>query len=250
MDARILDFSGPNNPILPEGFIARQMIYACGDGYGGFDKDPNYKSTTNIEAFAELGFNVFCCLQRDDANIEYLTSHPELNVVLCITTGISDVDFPILEQLFPKSLDLISTDDTRFYPSAKTAFAMLKMGGICDRVSRVYIIKGAVLSGRVYEGDFQWGMPNFSIEKIEPTRRIVTLKKVGTRFNAGAKYADTMPNNTSHNENIARRLQLTYANKNAAANRGWANWRTRRAERESKKGGMRRCHSRRSRRIR
>lgn len=231
MDRRILDFSA-GQLLLPEEFVAlkkKRMIYACGDGYGGFVKGGNYKSKTNIEAFSKLGFNVFCCVGKDPANIAYLSSKPNLNMVLCIMTGNKETNYSILEQLFPNMLDLISTDDTRFYPSAKVAFSMLKVGGICEKVSRAYIIKGSVWDGRVFPGDFQWGMPNFSIESLEKARHIVTLKKVGTKFNSNAKYANNIQNNTSHNENIARRLQNLYTFKNALANRSWANWHTRRA---------------------
>jgi len=232
MDKRIIIFSATEDNILPEQFVSvksKRMIYACGDGYGGFIKGENYKSKTNIQAFTELGFNIFCCVEENPGNISYLTEHPELNIVLCIMTGIDDVDFPILGQLFPNCLDLISTDDTRFYPTAKTAFTMLKVGGLCDRVSSVYIIKGSVLSGTVHAGDFQWGLPNFRIESIERTRKIITLKKVGTIFNSSAKYVNNLPNNTSRNENIARRLQNVYNAKNAFIEKSWANWRTRRS---------------------
>lgn len=232
MDKRIIIFSGTEANVLPEQFVsvtAKRMIYACGDGYGGFFKTGNYKSKTNIQAFSELGFNVFCCVGKNPGNISYLSEHPELNVVLCIMTGIPDVDFPILEQLFPKCLELISTDDIRFYPSAKTAFTMLKVGGLCDRVSRAYIIKGSVLSGSVRTGDFQWGNPNFSIESIDETQRIVTLKKVGITFNTNAKYVNNVANNTSHNEKIARRLQNVYSATNSFVGKSWANWHTRRA---------------------
>jgi len=230
MDKRIIDFSATEETILPEQFVSvkrKRMIYACGDGYGGFTKGENYMSKTNIEAFSELGFNVFCCVGKNPGNISYLTEHPELNVVLCIMTGMRYVDFPILELLFPNSLDLISTDDIRFYPSAKVAFNMLKIGGICHRVSSVYIIKGSVLSGTVRAGDLQWGMPNFRIESIEKPRKIVMLKKVGATFNSSAKYLNNVPNNTSHNENIARRLQNIYNAQDRFVEKSWANWHTR-----------------------
>lgn len=236
MDNRIIYFSGTETNVLPERFVSvksKRMIYASGDGYGGFVKGENYMSKTNIQAFAELGFNVFCCVEKNPGNITYLTENPDLNIVLCIMTGIQDIDYPILEQLFQNSLDIISTDDTRFFPSAKVSFAMLKVGGICDKVSTAYIIKGSILSGTVHVGDFQWGMPNFSIESREKSGKIITLKKVGTTFNSNAKYVNNVPNNTSHNENIARKLQNLYSAKNNFTEKSWANWRTRRA----KKGG-------------
>jgi hypothetical protein len=215
MDKRIIDFS--SDPVLPEEFVVvkdKRMIYACGDGYDGFVKSDNSMNKTNIEAFAKLGFNVFCCIQKEPGNIEYLTRNPDLNIVLCIMTGIAETDYSILQHLFPNMLELISTDDTRFYPSAKTAFTMLRVGGICERVSSAYIIKGGVFSGTVRVGDLQWGMPNFSIISIEKNRRIVTLKKVGTKFNSSAKYVN----------NIAR-SQNAYTAKNALVNKSGANLR-------------------------
>jgi len=238
MDKRIIDFSSGNNT-LPEEFIpleTKRMIYACGDAYGGFVKGGNNLKKTNIEVFSKLGFNVFCCVGKSSNNIDYLTSKPELNIVLCILTGNVDIDYPILEDLFPNMLDLISTDDIRFYPSAKVAFTMLKNGGICEKVSRAYVVKGTVYSGRVYPGDFQWGNPNFSIVSIDKTRRL-TFKKVGKTFNTRAIYTNNIPNNTSNNENIARRLQQTFDDGQRFVDKSWENWHTRHAY---NKGGFRR----------
>jgi len=246
MDRRILDFSS-GGVALPEEFTAlekKRMIYACGDAFGGFTKTGNNMRKTNIEVFSKLGFNIFCCVGKSIDNIDYLTSKPELNVVLCIMTGNKDIDYPILENLFPSMLELISTDDTRFYPSAKVAFTMLKVGGLCEKVSRAYIIKGFVSGGRVYTGDFQWGTPNFSIEDSDKLRRHFILKKAGKTFNTSARFTNNIPNNISNNEKLARRLQNSFNSEllvnPEVARQSWVNWHTRRAAREqskSKSGG-------------
>lgn len=243
MDRRILDFSS-GDVALPEEFTAlekKRMIYACGDAFGGFTKAGNNMKKTNIEVFSKLGFNVFCCVGKSSDNIDYLASKPDLNVVLCIMTGNKDIDYPILERLFPSMLELISTDDTRFYPSAEVAFTMLKVGGFCEKVSKAYIIKGFVSGGRVYPGDFKWGMPNFSIENSDKGQRHFILKKDGKIFNTSARFTNNVPNNISNNERLARRLQNSFNSEllvnPEVARQSWVNWRTRQAKSKSKSGG-------------
>ena len=64
-DNRILYFT--NKTIrLPTEFVdvnPKQMIYAAGDGLGGFDKKEVKK--TNIEIFTQLGFNIFVCVEYE-----------------------------------------------------------------------------------------------------------------------------------------------------------------------------------------
>lgn len=207
MDNRILEFTSLSKELtLPENFASvekKRMIYACGDAKGGVDK--RNTRLTNIEAYSNIGFNVFCCVGKDPANVAYLTSKPELNVVLCIMTGHKYIDYLILERLFPNMLDLIATDDRRFYPPSETAFAILKVGGVCENVPRYFITGTIMTNGREYSEDLQWGLPNFSIEKL--SNNLVTLKKIGSVFDTKAKYTNNIPNNTSHNEQIARKLQ-------------------------------------------
>jgi hypothetical protein len=240
MDHRIIDFRAEH--VLPEEFVAvepKRMIYACGDGYGGFTKAGNALKKTNIEMFSKIGFNVFCCLYKNDANINYLMANPELNVVLCIITGDPRIDNPIFVRLFAASLSVICTDDTRFYPSAQISFALLKVGGICDRVHLPYHVVGTITGGRIYSGDPQWGPPNFALVKLhESNHHVATFQKSTAEFNSAAKYKNTTEPNTSKNNAIARKLAEMYFLEEARRERSWANWRARHTK---PKGGRRRC---------
>ena len=258
MDNRILEFKSLSDELSPpENFAAvdkKHMIYACGDAKGGFDKsDKELYKLTNIEAFSNIGFNVFCCVGKNPDNIAYLTSKPELNVVLCILTGHKYIDYLILERLFPNMLDLIATDDRRFYPPSETAFAILKVGGVCENVPRYFITGAVMTNGSEYSEDLQWGLPNFSIEKL--SNRSATLKKVGTVFNTKAKYTNGIQNNTSHNEQIALRLQSIENRRNREHEQKKANRALRQALNYSKKlaasskpGGFRKRQTKKGRR--
>ena len=224
-DIRIIDFSIPKQ--LPENFTSianKRMIYACGDGGGGFDKvNANSLKKTNIEEFSKIGFNIFCCIGVEPNNIEYLRKNPYLNIVLCILTGDHTKDYPILERLFQNSLDCISTDDTRIYPSAKTSFTMLKLDGIAYRVHISYQVTGYIdQNGKIYESDFQWGSPNFTEQ--ENIGNLLSFKKISAIFDPNAKYIDKRSPNTSRNEKIAKRLGELYNNQKNRK-KTWNDWR-------------------------
>ena len=242
MDRRIIDFR--TDAVLPEEFVAvepKHMIYACGDGYGGFVKGSNYLEQTNIEAFSKIGFNVFCCLFQDKSNIDYLVANPELNVVLCIITGNPDIDNPIFARLFTGLLSVICTDDKRFYPSAQISFTMLKVGGICDRVSVPIHVVGTInAAGHIYSGDPGWGVPNFALVKLDGTNRhIATFQKAGAEFNTSAKFKNNRPPNTSRNNAIAKGLQQMYNRDYARRQDSWANWRKRQTNKQGGAKGRR-----------
>lgn len=224
-DIRIIDFSNPKQ--LPENFTSvanKRMIYACGDQWGGFDKNVNSLKKTNIEEFSKIGFNIFCCVGVEPNNIEYLRKNPYLNIVLCILTGDHTIDYPILERLFQNSLDCISTDDTRIYPSAKTSFTMLKLGGIAYRVHISYQVTGYIdLNGKIYESDFKWGSPNFTEQ--ENIDNLLTFKKISDIFDPNAKYIDTRYPNTSRNRRLVERLVEQDNYHNRRLRDSWKDWR-------------------------
>ena len=186
-DTRILHFT--NKTIcLPTEFVdvnPKQMIYAAGDGLGGFDKKEEKK--TNIEIFTQLGFNIFVCVEYEKKNIQYIRENPDLNIVLCIITGDNTIDYPILNTLFFNMIDTINTDDIRMYPSCKTAFNMLKHGGVCVNVHKNLI-------------DNCWKL-NFDEEKINEKSNISSFTKRDQIFmnneNANA--------NATYNKNIKQR---------------------------------------------
>jgi len=216
---RIVDFS-ISNPVLPSKFIdvpRKRMIYAAGDAWGGFDKQNANRGLTNIEAFTKLGFNIFCCKDspsESDDNLVYLNKHPDLNIVVCILTGINKVDFPILRTLFKNSLEEINTDDTRFYPDSESVFEMLKHGGVSLRVHSRFIIGQTKNTHKAIPWmpfDLGWGEPNFRIIKHE--RWLYNFVKIGMKY--------ISESDNSIFRNIQEKNNAVYANRlrleNAAA---------------------------------
>ena len=182
---KILDFK--SSVVLPSDFIdinPKRMIYACGDGMGGPDKD--VLDETNVEAYSKLGYNIFCCVDEYSADIqknkEYLINN--LNAVLCILTGDNSIDYPILERLFQNSIDLIKTDDRRFFPPSHLTYKILKIDGDCTvpnlRIngSTGYVVRDgkAVAAGNKIPPDLGWKYPNF-LEKGRIQNNIVYTKR-------------------------------------------------------------------------
>uniref|UniRef100_A0A6C0IB38 Uncharacterized protein n=1 Tax=viral metagenome TaxID=1070528 RepID=A0A6C0IB38_9ZZZZ len=184
MDDRVIFFSDTGDNIrLPSRFKnenPKWMIYAAGDAWGAYFSYNSRNASlgkSNIEIFSEKGYNIFCCVELSDINLNYLAEHPELNVVLCILTGDKTQDYEILKQLFYNSIDLIDTDDTRFYPSSDVAYNILVKGGICIRVpkqlrtgskaKRIFYGKNNsgedlfAITGRNVIADLGWASPRF-----------------------------------------------------------------------------------------
>jgi len=184
MDDRVLFFSDNGDTIrLPNRFkneSPKWMIYAAGDAWGAYFNNNSRNASlgiSNIEAFSKKGYNIFCCVGLSDINLNYLAEHPELNVVLCILTGDNTQDYEILKELFYNSIDLIDTDDTRFYPSSDVAYNILVNGGICIRMpkllrtgakaKRIFLKKNSsgkdlfAIMGRNVTADLGWVTPRF-----------------------------------------------------------------------------------------
>ena len=139
-DERIIEFSkySVDDIYLPKKFKYEEpkwIIYAAGDGRGGYFEGRS-SDITNIEVFSKKGYNIFCCIGKEKENIEYLTKHPKLNVVICILEGEDKTkdDYAKLKKLFNDSIDLIDTDDTRFYIPSDIAYDLLVSNGICLNV--------------------------------------------------------------------------------------------------------------------
>jgi len=192
-DERIIVFSECKDAIdlckLPDNFISfeqKKMIYASGDGYGGYKKPKynNINKKTNIECFSQSpnNFNVFCCLEMETNNIEYLIANPTLNIVLCILTGDKNIDEKTLNYLFNNSISVISTDDKRIYPSAKLSFNMLKVGGICENLRYDKLIGSFNHDTlKIDEKDYDkyWGEPNFIRDNYN---NLEIFKKTSDKF--------------------------------------------------------------------
>jgi hypothetical protein len=228
MDQRVLDFS--KDPILPEAFKGvdiRRIIYASGDANGGSDKSINM-DMTNIEAYSKEGYNIFCCVEVDERNdnVVYLNNNKELNVVLCILTGNKEIDYKLLIQLFSGSIDLINTDDNRFYPGSRTCFELLKPGGKCRNVHRRFIVgqsRNARVAAPFHKFNSGWAKPNFEIEK--QTYNTFTLTKAGKVFNEETNIKNLRAIQENKNSSIANNLRRKNAEqwemKNKATRNNW-----------------------------
>jgi hypothetical protein len=209
MDERVLDFS--KNPVLPVAFKGvnnRRIIYAAGDGYEGFIKRGNTR-VTNIESFSKNRYNIFCCAEMDDtnANIVYLNNHKELNVVVCMLTGNEEIDYTLLVKLFRGSVDIINTDDKRFYPDSRTCFEILKPGGKCLNVHRRFIVgqtRNNRVAARFHKFNSGWANPNFEMEKQDS---MFTLTKTGRVFNENTDTKNLRAIQENKNSGIANNLR-------------------------------------------
>lgn len=194
---------------LPRSFQtvkSKQMMYAAGDG---IRYSNNSRIVSDIERLSPLGFNIFVCLSMKergnsvDSNLQFLKENPSLNVVLCLITGNKYMDYPILERLFPGTIQRISTDDIRFYPSSELAFHMLVNNGVCEQVHIPFVVTGKIYHGVALTEDWGWGEPNFRELPNEGQYWTSTFIKTGTVFNPLAKYFDTRKHNVSKDERSA-----------------------------------------------
>ena len=216
MDKRILDFS--KDPVLPGSFKNVKecsIIYAAGDAFGGFDKMGNYTSITNIEAFYEQGYNIFCCaeISDDNENIKYLNDNKDLNVLLCILTGDNKTDFKQLIKLFEGAIDVINTDDVRFYPDSKTCFRLLKVGGICKRVHKRFLVgqsRNNLRAAHFHRFNSGWAEPNFIILEKDK-RNQFTLMKTGEEFNSNTNIRQLRNIQEETDSNLANNLRMKNA---------------------------------------
>jgi hypothetical protein len=271
-DERIIVFSECKAEIdlckLPDNFISfeqKKMIYASGDGYGGYKKPKynNINKKTNIECFSQSpnNFNVFCCLEMETNNIEYLIANPKLNIVLCILTGDKNIDENTLNYLFNNSLSVISTDDKRLYPSAKLSFSMLKVEGICENLRYDKLIGSFNHDTlKIDEKDYDkyWGEPNFTRDDhnleifkktsdkfIEDTNvdiyEQMYISNLVEELNKSTELLKSENNKlksqqitdrisrlnkeiNARNERIAKLLKNKWNNENQIKNKSWKNW--------------------------
>ena len=209
----VIDFSKPL-PDMSKLLTAPdyKMIYAAGDGIGGYpNNNSRFSKISNIEFFSQSGYNIFCCLDHDyrsyDKNIIFLRDHPEL--ILCYLTGDDSVDFPILQKIFKNTISLIDTDDFRIYPDSKTCFEMLKPGGQCINVNHRFVFgiseeKRTAVPFIHYDNG--WGEPNFIMDERKGNK--FTFTKKGTVFTDNtdiSKLQKIQEKNNSNAANIERK---------------------------------------------
>jgi len=151
----------------------KRMIFASGDAYGGWsDKNKAAKDgLTNIEAFSKLGYNVFVCIEHETKNLEYLRSHPELNIVVCILIDDYKIDYDILRKLFKNSIDEFATDDSRFYPDSYTTFTILKKNGFVRNFNKIKIALGSEKDDGFGNQNFSYNAEHKQLTKISDTFR-------------------------------------------------------------------------------
>jgi hypothetical protein len=173
----IIDFREPISSIHPGRLSAafaatpvKKMMYAAGDGFGGYTSRASRTQMSNIEFFYKTGFNIFCYLgsapSQDAPNMEYLTRN-NLPICVCIVVEDDQTNYQYLRALFPpNSLDMIDTDDHRWHVDSRTAFHLLKPGGLCVRVTKNAIVGHVAGSYRsASPPDWGWGEPNFATER-------------------------------------------------------------------------------------
>ena len=160
-DDRILDFRNETQTI-PQDFIdniiIRKVLLACGDGYlqprFGIPNDVkqilDLEAYTNAKNYVDLStlkdddydkkyfrnYNIFCCSYNYNEkgllkNIEYLKSHPELNILLCLFDIYNETELARFSELFQDSIRMIDTDDIRIYIPSNIALNILTENGVC-----------------------------------------------------------------------------------------------------------------------
>ena len=143
-DKRILDFREPDIS-LPEDFFKismRKMILASGDGFRQRYFNKNHETITDIEYYTthtNPKYNIFCLLYgyndfEYQKNLEYLTSNPDLNIVICLINFDDELQLKKLCSIFKNSITYINTDDIRFYIPGKYVYKLLLDEGIADGV--------------------------------------------------------------------------------------------------------------------
>ena len=139
---KILDFRLPiEQIIIPEKFNFidnRRMILYAGDGYRPRNKSRRY--VTDIEYFTSRSpntagrsrnnFNIFCCLYDYSTvnfrrNIQYLSQHPELNIIICLIDCYNPYQLDKFSLIFNNSINLICSDDIRSGIPSNIAYDIL-----------------------------------------------------------------------------------------------------------------------------
>jgi hypothetical protein len=143
-DNRILDFR-ESNVLLPEKFLEismRKIILASGDGFRQRNINNELKTITDIEYYTKYTipkYNIFCLKydynsQDYNKNTDYLTSNPDLNIVICLIDFDNKLELDRLCKIFKNSVAYINTDDIRFYIPGKYVHKLLLEQGIADGV--------------------------------------------------------------------------------------------------------------------
>jgi hypothetical protein len=206
-DNRIIDFRNETQTIPQEfidNVIIRKMIFACGDGYlqprFGIPNDIQqildldaYTNPKQYVNFAELkendydrkyfrNYNIFCCSYDYNEkglhkNIEYLISHPELNILLCLLDITNESELAKFSELFQNSIRMIDTDDIRIYIPSNIAYNILIEGGVCYSCSSYAnkqdynTVKFTIISDRKYA-------KIISQTKTNPKQKITKLSSI------------------------------------------------------------------------
>jgi hypothetical protein len=132
--SNVLDFSDIDKTLqIPQKFKyvqTKKMMLTAGDGNNQFEG----LTGLNIETMTQLGYNIFCCLPPDHINsggkikenLEYLSNHPELNIIICLIDLQNDLQLWKLTELFDEDVDLINSHDMRWYLPQNICYRLLK----------------------------------------------------------------------------------------------------------------------------
>lgn len=129
----ILDFTSNEEVIIPDKFkyiTLKNMMLTAGDGNSHFEG----LNGLNVETMTQLGYNIFCCLPPDHKNsagklkdnIDYLLTHPEVNVLICLIDLQNDLQLWKLAELFDEQIDTINSHDMRWYLPQNICYRLLK----------------------------------------------------------------------------------------------------------------------------
>ena len=143
----IIDFTKNDKPKIPNHFQyvqIKKMMLTAGDGDNAFEG----LKGLNVETMSSLGYNIFCCLppEYDNSggklkeNLEYLSKHPELNIIICLIDLQNDLQIWKLAELFEETIDIINSHDMRWYLPQNICYRLLKK----NENSHCIIIKNPV----------------------------------------------------------------------------------------------------------
>lgn len=131
----VLDFSDIDKQLqIPPKFKyvqTKKMMLTAGDGNNPFEG----LNGVNIETMTQLGYNIFCCLPPSNINaggklkenLEYLSNHPELNIIICLIDLQNDLQVWKLAELFDEDIDLINSHDMRWYLPQNICYRLLRL---------------------------------------------------------------------------------------------------------------------------
>lgn len=191
----VLDFTTNETVKIPDKFKyvqLKNMMLTAGDGNSHFEG----LRGLNIETMTQVGYNIFCCLPPEHKNsagklkenLDYLSNHPELNVIICLIDLQNDLQLWKLAEIFDEQIDTINSHDMRWYLPQNICYRLLKQ----SEHSHCIIIKKPV------EYISQWHSLYNENENNKKNRKLILTIKENFEFdkpNWICRYNDDSWNN-------------------------------------------------------